>query len=381
MARRPRRGPGTLGMASHAGVHASALGDAVELDDTIDPIGRAAAEWRFTIDAIADLILVCDPERVIHRLNRSALSLLGGTFADWVGQPVSRLESSPSLGPILQCARRLFSEAPGQIERVRDDASGAVWDVSCTPWSVLPNTAVIVARNVTETVRLQESLARAEVMAEMGRLLGAVAHEARNPLFGISALLEAWSVNLSTADPAAYMAMLTHEVTRLRTLMSDLLEYGRPFTEPLRVASLQGTVLEAIRSCERQAASAGVSLSSTLTESLVRMDASRLPRVFTNLLENAIQHSPAGSGVSISIQADGARHTSVEVADSGQGFSADTLQHLFTAFHSRRKGGTGLGLAIVKRIVDEHGGTVAVRNNTPAGATVTVTLPLADYES
>ena len=93
------------------------------------------------------------------------------------------------------------------------------------------------------------------------------------------------------------------------------------------------------------------------------------------------QHSPAGSGVSISIQADGARHTSVEVADSGQGFSADTLQHLFTAFHSRRKGGTGLGLAIVKRIVDEHGGTVAVRNNTPAGATVTVTLPLADYES
>src|SRR5262249_39396297 len=152
-----------------------------------------------------------------------------GTFADWVGQPVSRLELSPSLGPIFQCARRLFNDAPGQSERVRDDATGIVWDVSCTRWTGLPNTAVLIPRNVPETVRLQESLARAEVMAEMGRLLGAVAHEARNPLFGISALLEAWSVNLATADPAAYMAMLTHEVTRLRTLMADLLEYGRPF--------------------------------------------------------------------------------------------------------------------------------------------------------
>jgi signal transduction histidine kinase len=163
--------------------------------------------------------------------------------------------------------------------------------------------------------------------------------------------------------------------------MAGLLEYGRPFTLTLKVASLQGAVLEAIRTCERQAATATVTLSSTLSESLVKMDSSRLSRVFINLLENAIQHSPAGSGVSISIQPAGTTHTSVHVTDAGPGFADEILRHLFTPFHSRRHGGTGLGLAIAKRIVDEHGGTISVRNDVKRGATVTVTLPTADYES
>jgi signal transduction histidine kinase len=234
---------------------------------------------------------------------------------------------------------------------------------------------------MTEMVRLEESLARAEAMAEMGRLLGAAAHEVRNPLFGISALLEAWSVNLASADAQAYMGLLTREVDRLRILMADLLEYGKPFTVNLQVASLQGSVLEAIRTCERQAATAGVTLSSTLSESVVKMDLSRLPRVFINLLENAIQHSSAGSDVSIAMQPEDAGHTSVHVTDAGPGFSDDTLRHLVTPFHSRRRGGTGLGLAIAKRIVDEHSGSLTVRNHPTRGTTVTVRLPTADYDS
>lgn len=342
-------------------------------------LAKAAAEWRLTIDAIPDVILVCDPHRVIHRLNRSALSLLGGTYADWVGHPIAAIESHQPLGAMLRCARALANDRPGRTERIRDTDTELVWDVSCTRWDPLPDTLVVVARNVTEMVRLEESLARAEGMAEMGRLLGAVAHEVRNPLFGISALLEAWSVNLATADAQAYMALLTHEVDRLRTLMVDLLEYGKPFTVNLHVASLKATVVEAIRTCERHAADAGVTVSSALQDSLVKMDASRLPRVFINLFENAIQHSRPGSEIAISIQPGGPNLTSVVVTDAGAGFTDDALRHLFTPFHSRRQGGTGLGLAIAKRIVDEHAGSMTVRNNPTGGATVTVTLPVADY--
>jgi signal transduction histidine kinase len=359
-------------------------GDLSSTPDRVEgrtPVRKAASEWRFTIDAIPDVILVFDPHRTIHRLNRSALSLLGGSYSDWVGQPVAALESRQPIGAILRCARELFVDAPGRTERIREDQTGLVWDVSCTRWDSLPDIGVVVARNVTEMVRLEESLARAEGMAEMGRLLGAVAHEVRNPLFGISALLEAWSVNPAAADANAYMALLTHEVERLRLLMADLLEYGKPFAANLSVASLQGTVLEAIRTCERQAAAAGVTLSSSLSESLVNMDSSRLPRVFINLLENAIQHSSSGSAVSLSIQSDGPGHTSVHVTDAGPGFGGETLRCLFTPFHSRRQGGTGLGLAIAKRIVDEHGGSVSVRNNATRGATVTVRLPRADYRT
>jgi len=346
--------------------------------DLQDPLSRAAVEWRFTVDAIPDVILVCDPGGIIHRLNRSALALLGGTYADWIGQPVAAIEAREPIAAILRCARRLAADHPGGTQRIREDRSGLVWDVSCSRWDTLPDIAVVVARNVTDTVQLEDSLARAEGMAEMGRLLGAVAHEVRNPLFGISALIEAWSVNPAAVDTTEYMGLLTHEVDRLRSLMVDLLEYGKPFTAHLSVASLQGTVLEAIRTCERQAAAAGVTLSTRLSESLVKMDASRLPRVFINLLENAIQHSPPGSTVSISILPHADAHTRVEVVDAGAGFDADTLRHLFTPFRSRRQGGTGLGLAIAKRIVDEHGGAVSVCNNASGGATVTVMLPRAD---
>ena len=345
-----------------------------------EAVSRAAIEWRFTIDAMPDVILVCDPNGAIHRLNRNALALLGGTYSDWVGAPVAAIEESRPAAAILRCARGLF-DTPGRTERLRDDHAGLVWDVSCARWDTLPDMAVIVARNVTDKVQLEESLARAEGMAEMGRLLGAVAHEVRNPLFGISALIEAWSVNPTTANAAEYMPLLTREVDRLRTLMVDLLEYGKPFTGSLCVASLQGTVLEAIRTCERQAAAANVTLTSSLSERLVKMDPSRLTRVFINLLENAIQHSAAGAAVSISIRPEGVAHTSVEVSDSGPGFDDDARRHLFTPFRSRRPGGTGLGLAIAKRIVDEHGGTVTVRNNAAHGATITVTLPRADYTS
>jgi signal transduction histidine kinase len=372
--RRPRPAPGRRQPPSL---------DALSPEDRAlqDPLSRAAVEWRFTIDAIPDVILVCDPNRVIHRLNRRALALLGGTYADWIGQPVAAIESRQPIAAILQCARGLVVDNPGGTQRIRESQTGLVWDVSCSQWDTLPEIAVVVARNVTDMVQLEESLARAQGMAEMGRLLGAVAHEVRNPLFGISALLEAWSVNPAAVDTAAYMGLLTHEVDRLRTLMADLLEYGKPFAANLCVASLQGTVLEAIRTCERQAAAAGVTLSSRLSESLVRMDASRLPRVFINLLENAIQHSPAGSTVSIAILPHDGAHTAVQVVDAGAGFDDDMLRHLFTPFRSRRAGGTGLGLAIVKRIVDEHGGEVSVRNNAARGATVTVTLLRADYQT
>lgn len=380
------RRPARQGKRATAGSrrHASRRPNPAPSLDHLDlqtPLGKAAAEWRFTIDAITDVILVCNPNGLLHRLNRSALLLLGGTYSDWIGQPVAALASRQPIGAIVDCARELFVDGAGEIRRLRENETGLVWDVSCTRWETLPDTAVVLARNVTDTVRLEESLARAEAMAELGRLLGAVAHEVRNPLFGISALLEAWNVNLASADATAYMALLTHEVDRLRGLMADLLEYGKPFTVNFEVASLQGTVLEAIRTCERQAAAAGVTLSSTLSESLVRMDSARLPRVFINLLENAIQHSTAGSTVSISIQPQAPGHTTVHVTDAGPGFGDDTLRQLFTPFHSRRRGGTGLGLAIVKRIVDEHGGSVSVRNNETSGASVTVTLPTADYDS
>lgn len=112
-------------------------------------------------------------------------------------------------------------------------------------------------------------------------------------------------------------------------------------------------------------------------------DADHLSRVFGNLLENAIRHTPAAGDITITAQAI-KNNVVVTVEDTGEGIPAEHLPHVFERFYrvdaarSRTSGGTGLGLAISQSIVQAHNGTIEVKNNKPRGTRVIVTLPCSD---
>jgi signal transduction histidine kinase len=114
------------------------------------------------------------------------------------------------------------------------------------------------------------------------------------------------------------------------------------------------------------------------------MDARRLSRVFINIIQNAIQHTPDRSEVSVvshAVPGAGPRFVSVSIRDSGPGFAEADLPQVFAPFFSRRVGGFGLGLAISQRIIAEHRGSIVAANHPEGGAMVTVTLPLSPPES
>lgn len=95
-----------------------------------------------------------------------------------------------------------------------------------------------------------------------------------------------------------------------------------------------------------------------------------------NVLENASQHSPKGTIISILVQKEG-KYVKVNICDQGSGIKEDNLKRMFEPFFTTRKKGTGLGLAIVKHILEVHNGTVSIRNSTPGpGCTVDIELPL-----
>jgi signal transduction histidine kinase len=130
------------------------------------------------------------------------------------------------------------------------------------------------------------------------------------------------------------------------------------------------------------ASARGVRLIDRIPDTLppVRLDRDRLFRVFHNLLENAIQHSSPGDEVVVSsrvLGSDGSAWIECAVADSGPGFQAEDLPHIFEPFFTRRRDGTGLGLSIVHRIAHEHGGEVVAQNRPVGGALMTVRLPRA----
>jgi len=115
---------------------------------------------------------------------------------------------------------------------------------------------------------------------------------------------------------------------------------------------------------------------------IVRADAGRLRQVLDNLIGNALQHTPAGSPVTVTVTAC-SEHGQVSVADAGPGLSAAQATRVFDRFYrtdrarSRASGGTGLGLSIAATLVAAHGGTIDVDTEPGHGATFVVRLPLA----
>lgn len=163
-------------------------------------------------------------------------------------------------------------------------------------------------------------------------------------------------------------------------LMRELLELGRPSAEELVPAPSVDVVREAIALCTPLAARVGVVIESAFGDGplMVAMSRERLVQVFRNIVENAIQHSPAGARIRIegaTIASDDGAVVEWVIADAGSGIPDGDVPRLFEPFFSRRHGGTGLGLSIVQRIVEEHHGSVTAGNGPTTGAVFVVRLP------
>ncbi len=226
--------------------------------------------------------------------------------------------------------------------------------------------------DITDRRRAEESL-RA--------LVGGVVHEIRNPVYGISINLDALEATFGE-EPRyrPFLSALRESSDRIQGLMNDLRDYGEPRTlnpEPCRVRSL---LEDALRSCETLQVSRACKVRLALEDEalVLPLNARRMHQVFRNLIENALHHSPSNGTVSVRgrhLRDEGHDWWTFSVEDEGSGFDPESLARAFEPFFTRRKGGTGLGLSIVKRVVEEHGGTVAVENASGGGARVTLRLP------
>jgi len=343
--------------------------------------------YRGLAEALPDMVFIVGRDGRVEFVNSHGAQALRADVGGLIGRRVSELFPEAVSSRQLERLRRVFdSGQPLQSENVTPFSGRELWlDTWLVPL-LGPEGAVTsvlgVSRDVTERKRLEGQLREQEKLAAMGSLVGAVAHEVRNPLFALSATVDVMEARLGDVEGLGnYLGRLRHELDRLSALMQDLLEYGRPHSPALVPGSLGPVLDRALEACRPLAERSSVTLSSRLPPGglpEIVLDGGRLAQVFENVIENAIQHSPASGTVRVEarVEDEGGRPVvRVLVEDQGPGFAPDDLPKVFEPFYTQRRGGTGLGLAIAWRIVQDHGGAIEAANTARGGAEVRVTLP------
>jgi PAS domain S-box-containing protein len=347
-------------------------------------VERSAAEWKETFDTVTTPILIMERSGAVVRVNRAALDLSGLSEEEIAGRSIDAIADGEPWQTAAQLVSYIAGERQGTTAETKD-ADGRTWDIIITRFSANDDGAerfILVLWEITGIVELQESLRRSETLSAMGTLVAGVAHEVRNPLFGISATLDAFHEEMSQPGYAECGATLRQEVNRLVHLMQELLEYGKPAALSIERGNVQDVVGEAVESRRSAARAAQVEIRNSTASRMptLLMDPSRLRQVFENLIDNAIQHSDPGMTVHIGcavVDHAGRHWVECRVEDDGPGFAPRDFDHVFEPFFSQREGGTGLGLSIVQRIVEEHSGKVAAANRPEGGGSIRILFPLA----
>jgi len=378
--------------------HESFVQDVTGRKEAEDGVRASEERYRLLFEGNPVPMLVYDLDSLeLLAANQAAVDQYGYTREELLRLGIADLTvpDDPNLAPFL--ATR-FDPRPqvvhvGRRQQRRKD--GSALDVDMTSLTIVfegHRARLLLCRDMTaeaeaqaEQERLQESLRRSESMAAMGALVAGVAHEVRNPLFSISASVDALETDLRDRPEFAELAgLLRSQVSRLTQLMRDLLDYGKPAALSLAAVQPSDPVRVALRVCAPLARSKNVDLTAQVAPGLpaLALDTGRMEQVLENLLANAVQHAPRGTSVHLAARlVEGEESVALSVEDEGPGIETEDLERLFEPFFSRRKGGTGLGLPIVQRIVEAHGGVVRAANRPQGGAIFTVTLPVPTPEA
>jgi PAS domain S-box-containing protein len=257
--------------------------------------------------------------------------------------------------------------------------------------------AVMTFYDDSEHRRLAGELSeRTAELAESERrkteFIAILAHELRNPLAPLRAAVQAMrKASHSATSMDQLREIMERQLSQLVRLVNDLLDIARVSSGQLDLQKTRIALQEILNVAIEASASQTISTHSLKLEIpvppiYVQADATRLTQVFTNILNNAAQYSPADSPVTVRVELD-AHHVRIDIADVGVGIARDALNRIFEMFTrvgreaKNTHTGLGIGLNLARRLVEMHDGQlVAMSEGLGKGSRFVITLPLAESQ-
>jgi PAS domain S-box-containing protein len=324
------------------------------------------------LSSMSSGVVLLDREGKVKIINRPGAILLGRTVEELLGR---------KLAEVVPETQGFFIGRIGGYEEVMVHALGTRIPLGFTVSPYFGGDAehegmIVVFQDLTELKALQGELLNKERFAAMGRVVAGVAHEIRNPLFGISAIGQIFERELTDPAQQELCRALLAETKRLNQLVEELLIYGRPMKLNREDADLRVLWEEVLDLHREELRQRGIKVSGdyAVRHPIAYFDLNQVRQVFLNLLRNAMEATPDGGAISITmLLADD--FLMFQVTDTGSGIPPDSLEHVFDLFYTTKSKGTGLGLAICRKIIRDHGGDIAVESTIGVGTTVSLTLP------
>jgi PAS domain S-box-containing protein len=239
---------------------------------------------------------------------------------------------------------------------------------------------VILVEDLTDLQNLESELAHSERLASIGRLAAGVAHEIGNPVTGIACLAQNLESETEDGEVRATSRQIIDQTKRISEIVQTLVgfSHGGSFaSEPMQMVALGECIREAADLVRLSHGGQQVDMRIDCPQAIVLdADRTRLIQVFVNLLTNACDASEPGDAVGIEARLEGASAL-ILVSDDGTGIPDDLLDQVFEPFVTTKgpRHGTGLGLSVVYRIVQDHGGQIAIDSRPGRGTRVTLSLP------
>ncbi|MFL6294653.1 MAG: sensor histidine kinase [Actinomycetes bacterium] len=329
------------------------------------------------VDALDDGVLLLDGAGRLLVANPAARSWFGLPDDLRPGLPAQLVLGVPQVSTLAEQAAEARAPVVGNLTVVFPEPRTLT--MRAFPLADRGPTGRIVVTLTDITQRRRLEVLRRDFVAN-------ASHELRTPVAAVRALAETLLTALPD-DPEAgrqFAERIAREAERLDVLARDLLDLSRVERGTLDVepVDLVGLAKEVVGGYEDLATERRVRLRSELQQVSMRGDRAQLGLLLSNLLDNALRHTPAKGTVCVRLDAAESRAL-LQVADTGEGIPARELPRVFERFYrvdkarARQTGGTGLGLAIVRHVAEAHGGTVRVDSELGRGSTFTVALPVA----